>query len=169
MTLEGDGNQTVPLKDLMAVKTAKEALEQQIGVVQGQLNELKLTSDSHYQNMLNERASREASETKLKQLQDQATRVQELESSLNAANLRSGEMSQTLLGLKKDLLVRTYSVSPAVLEGKDEAGLKALEEALKLVGTQRASGIDQGGGGGGSTPLTPREKITAGLNALHQK
>ena len=160
----------VPEKDLLAVKAKVEGLEKQLAEKVTEIEGFKQSSDSNYQLMLNEKASKDVAETKLTELQAQDEKVVELQSQLDAATTRSEGSDSKILGLRKEILAGKYTnVSLESLDGKDLAGLDNLEEALKYVGEHKGSSIDSGGGGGAIPSMTSKEKMAAGLAELNIK
>jgi len=147
--------------DLLAVK---KGLEKQIGDLKTELETKSRLADENYQSLLGERASKEAAEKQLQELQEKAKNLEELEKNLKTSEETREQQSKTMLDQRKQIMTKTYNISLDALEGKSWQELDYMETALKEVGQLRPSGIDGAGGGGGSAAeLTAREKMLAGL------
>ena len=147
--------------DLLAVKVG---LTKELDGLKSQLESALQKADTHYQELLGERASKEAVQTQLGELQGIHTQLEETKTQLEALKSKSVQDSERLLTLHRQMLVTTYGIGKELVEGKSQQELASLEEALKIVGPRKGSGIDTGASSGGTAiPLTPRDKITAGL------
>ena len=153
---QNQGPKMVPENNLMAVKA-------NLTRVEANLAEVLQKADSHYQSLLTEKASREAAEGKLVGFQSQLTELEDLKTQLTAAVASREQLESRLLDLRVKSLATEYDVAVDTLKGKKPEELDALEQALKLVGPKRGSGIDRGGGGGSQQAMSARDKILAGL------
>lgn len=164
-TSGGDGQKMVPESDLLAIK---KGLGEQLDRAKAELEATKKSADGHYQNLLTERASKEEIQKSLQSAQEATKSLEQLKAELEAAKKGSEQSTKSLLDFKRQYLIDIYNVPKDAVEGKGQQELESLEQALKIVGAKRGSGIDTGTGGGSKSPATAREKITAGLEKLHK-
>ena len=169
--LDADGRKLVLEADLMAVKNnAERQVADAVEAAKSTITELKTKADTHYQDMLRERGSKE--ELGLK-VTDLTTKVTELSDKLKNAGDSSEALKNAqaaLLGLKKTRLTELYPgmLKPEELEGKTDKDIDTLEQALKLVKGKAQSNYDGAGGGGGS-PLTGKEALGAAIEAAKSR
>ena len=164
-TSDGEGKKLVPESDLLAIK---KGLGEQLDRAKAELEATKKAADDHYQNLLTERASKEEIQKSLQTAQEAAKSLEQLKAELEAAKKGSEQSTKALLDFRRQYLINLYNVPKDAVEGKGQQELDSLEQALKIVGAKRGSGIDTGAGGGAKAPTTAREKITAGLEKLHK-
>lgn len=157
-----DQTKMVPQRDLIAVK---EGLNKQMTELKAELENTKKTADDHYQDLLNERASKEAATRLLEEIQAKVARVQELETQLSGEVETRKRLESTVLDAKRNQLLAEYNIPKEVVAGKGAAELELLEQSLRLIGDRKriGSGVDHGTGGTGSSQKTSREKVLSGL------
>lgn len=155
------GLKMIPESDLLAVK---KGLTADLEKKDSDLQEALKKADENYQTLLNERASTEAVKTELEGLRQGKTKADELQTQLDALKQQGEQASNRVLELHRRLLVQEFGISKEVVDGKDQHGLTSLEEALRIVGPKRGSGIDRGSNLGSTDDgLSSREKIAQGL------
>lgn len=87
------------------------------------------------------------------------------------AELATAKSSSEVLGnkyleLKRDTVMKTYSVPKATVEKKNLQDLELFEEALKaVVGNKSVGNYAAGGGGGGSSPLPSKSPMELAVDA----
>ena len=159
------GRKMVPESDLIAVK---KSLEDKVGKLETTVAEAQRIASEHYQNLVSERASGEAARTQLQTLQESVQVLEDLKTQLAASRQAGEDAVKRLLDLRKDTIMTSYNVPKTVLDGKNQHELDVLEEALKLSGAKKGSGIDTGGGVGASSTKTSRDKILSGLGSMRK-
>ena len=157
-----DSRKMVPESDLIAMK---KGLEGEVATLKQQMEEAKKTADTHYQTILSERASREAAERKVQEIQPTASQLESTRAELATAKTSSEQLSKQLLDLHRNRLEEVYKVPKTSLEGKTTRELEIMEEALKLTGARGATGIITGGNSSSTVQKSAREKIQSGLAA----
>lgn len=163
----------VPEKDLLALKSKAEGLEQKLkeaeashsAVIEGHKKQLDEVTTKLY-----------ATEASVKKLEEQLTEgakstkdLAEVKTKLEAAEKRLGDLSSKALDYRKKLILATFKIPAEVIKDKSLEQLDLYEEALKAVSATSGAGnyaITVGAGGGNQT-LKPRERIRAGFDTLH--
>ena len=149
----------VPEKDLLAIKTAKEGLEQK----------LKEAEDSYNSKISEANTKLIATEATVKQLQDKlnqsnltAAETAKLQSQLDIANSKVKELEIRTVDARKKLIASSYKIPVDTLKDKSIEQLDLMEEAIKAVAPHLAAagtGFAAGAGGSGSSsPETPLER-----------
>jgi predicted RNase H-like nuclease (RuvC/YqgF family) len=166
--VDADGRKLVPEADLMAVKNgAEKQVSDAVEAAKATISELKQKADTHYQEMLRERGSKEELGLKVKGL---TSTVEELNTKLKDAGSSSEALKkaqEALLGLKKTRITELYPnmFKPEELNGKTEADLDTLETALKLVKGKAQTNYDGAGGGGGALIPGSKQALGAAIEA----
>jgi len=163
----------VPEKDLLAMKAAKEGLEQKLKEAEVKLEE----SEKAHGKSLNEVTSKlYATEASVKKLEEQAAEsaksvkdLAEVKAKLEVTEKKAGEHSAKLLDARKRLVVSQFNIPADTLKDKSLEQLDLYEEALKAVTATKGVGNYAAGGGAGSgaAEAKAREKIRSGFDALH--
>ena len=153
-----DNRKMVPESDLLAVKSKSEGLTTELAAS-------KKNQDDTYQLLLGERASKEALTLQVGNLQTSSSDFERIKGELDVSRKTGEELTSKLLDSHRQRLATEYNISVEVLAGKTQQELDTAEEVLKVNGTRRGSGIDNGGGGGASAPKTSFDKMKSGLAA----
>ena len=163
----------VPEKDLLAVKSKVEGLEQQLKEAQAALaskeSEWKKQLDAATNKLYTSEASVKKLEEQLKESAGAANELAGVKTKLADLEKQHTETSTKLLDAKRKTLVSQYKVAEAVVKDKDLAALDLFEEALKAVGGVAGNNY-AGSPPAGGTPTSPpkaRETIKAGFDKLH--
>jgi len=152
----------VPESDLMALKAK---LEKETGELQSQLEQAKNLADTHYANLLKEQAQAEAIRAELSEAKKELEELRGLKSLKEQAEAKVAELENKLLDVERQRLIQVYKLPEEKLQGKTLAELKAIEEAIQLVG-MRTSSRYATGVGGEAAPLSAFDKIKQGLEQL---
>lgn len=166
-------DELVPKKDLMAIKSRAEGLEQKLKEAESAHTTL---TEGHKKQLDEVTIKLYATEASVKKLEEQlagsagsAKESAEVKAKLEAAEKRLKELSDKALDYRKKLIVTTFNIPIDVVKDKTLEQLDLYEEALKAVSAARGVGnyAVGGGTGGGADTRTPREKIRTGFDILH--
>ncbi len=162
--------------DLLAVKGSRKSAEEVAKEVESVratvLTESKASVDSALQRALQAEARVSSLQEQIDKGVGTAAQVTELERQLATAKTSSEETGNRLLGLRRELIVKSYNVPVATVEKKNLSELDTFEEALKaVIGSGGAGNYAFGGGGGGNqlAGKTPRELAQMAYEGTNKK
>jgi septation ring formation regulator EzrA len=156
----------VPEKDLLAIKSAKESLEQKIAELtknhEATLSTQKKSLDELTNKLFAAEANLKALDEKLANSSKDSAAYSEAKTKLDDATKKLGDMGNKVLDYRKQLLTLNFKIQPKALEGKSIEQLDLFEDALKAVGGVAGTG-SFAPPGNTATPaqLKPRERIVA--------
>jgi len=153
----------VPESDLLAVKAG---LSKEIEELKSQLNDEKQKADTHYSNLLAERAAKDKLAAELEELRKEVEQLRPLSSAKEQAEKRISELETQLLDVQRKRINQVYRVPEDKLQNKTLAELNAIEEALKLVGREASRFDVTGAGVGAEGKLSPQDKLRLGFEQL---
>jgi len=168
-----DQPKLVPEKDLLALKAAKESLEQKLKETESTLTSTVETHRKSLDEVTNKLFAAEASVKKFEEQLSESAKsgkdYAEVKAKLEAAEKKAGELSIKTLEYRKKLIADTFKIPADSLKDKSLEQLDLYEEALKAVQAARGAGnyALPGAPGNGAAPMPARERIRTGFDALH--
>jgi hypothetical protein len=163
----------VPESDLLAIK----------GSLEGQLKKLKeegeaaitaakLETDSTKTELLKERTAKEQLEKSLQEAGNFKNQFEELNKQLDTVKALIPVYENKVVETKRELISLQYGVDPKVLDGKTEAELDTLKEALKITGKGSNAGGNsfyERGSSQGTPSKAPFSRENDELEAIRKK
>ncbi|MCK9597427.1 MAG: hypothetical protein M0R06_00225 [Sphaerochaeta sp.] len=159
--------------DLLAVKGGKEAAEKSVKTITAEkeaaLAEANTKAETAKQARLQAEALVESLTEKVKNGSGTAAELADAKQKLVAAETSSKEMGNSLLTARRELIVKTYNIPVAAVEGKNLTELATFEEALKAVIGSGKPGNYAFGGGGGAASLSGKSPLELARMAYDNK
>ena len=163
-----DTPKMVPESDLLKVKAAS---KKAAGEFKTQIDELTSSASEHRANLIKADAAREQLEEKLNKSSALATSVEEVQAKLDAETKSVKELTDKLLAGRRTNITTKFNVPAEKLDGKTEAELDLLEDALGSVPqtTRPANGFATGIATGSPPATTAMDVALADIKKAKER